>query len=149
MSDTHGHAHHDDAHQAAPPAPIGELRLVSAVTDGGHEIDIPPNRNLFAFLGVMVVLMIASAIGVYQLFVTHSESTLSDAAQIPSSQLEAQHARDKNFATTYGKVEVEGKLVAYRVPFADAKAMVLTDAARFSAAPPPADWIHPDDAGKK
>jgi len=128
---------------------VPERRLVAAVTDGGHEIDVPPNRNLFAFLAVMVVLMVASAIGVYQLFVSHSDATLSTAANVPSAQLEAQHARDTNFATTYGKVAIEGQPPAFRIPFADAKALVLKDAARFSAAPAPADWIHPDDAGKK
>jgi hypothetical protein len=147
MSEKHD-AHPGDA-SARPPAELGPRRLAANYSEGGHEIDLPPNRNLFAFLLVMAVLMVLSAIGVYQLFVTHTEGQLSDAASVPASQLEAQKARDHDFATTYGKVEVEGKLVAYRVPFAEARRMVLANAAKLAPAPRPEGWIHPDDAGKK
>lgn len=142
------HGHDNDAHAAAP-SPMAPLRLASEYTDGGHEVDATPNRNLMAFLGVMVVLIVVSALGVYQLFVSHTGAQMDQASAVPPTQLADQHKRDENFATTYGKVEVEGKLVAYRVPFADAKRKVLESADAFKAAAAPEGWIHPDDAGKK
>ena len=144
----HGHPDHGHDHDAAAPAPMTPLRLASNYTDGGHEIDATPNRNLMAFLAVMTVLIVVSAIGVYQLFVSHTGAQMDRAAAAPAPQLAEQHKRDDNFAATYGKVEVEGKLVAYRVPFADAKRKVLESADSFKAAPAPEGWIHPDDAGK-
>lgn len=144
----HGHDHDEHA-PAAPPSPMAPLRLASEYTDGGHEVDATPNRNLMVFLAVMFVLIIVSALGVYQLFVSHTGAQLDAAAAAPTTQLADQHKRDDNFATTYGKVEVEGKLVAYRVPFAEAKRKVLENADAFKAAPAPEGWIHPDDAGKK
>lgn len=148
MSDSHAH-HGHDAHSAESQEPIGPVRLVSEYTDGGHEIDATPNRNLFGFLGVMVVILILAAIGVYQLFVVHSEAKLADAASVPAAQLAAQHAREAELATTYGQVVFDGKPAGYRIPVAEAKRLVIADPTRMQAAPAPEGWIHPDDAGKK
>ena len=148
MSDKHAHSD-DHGHDTKPSEPMGELRLASNYTDGGHEIDFTPNKNLMVFLLVMTVLIVGSAIGVYQLFVSHTGDQLDDAASAPATQLIDQQARDASFATSYGSVVVEGKQVAYRVPFTDAKRFVLETPARFAAAAAPEGWIHPDDAGKK
>lgn len=150
MADSHGHGHQDaHAAPAANAAPLPAPRLVANYSAGGHEIDATPNRNLMGFLGVMVVLMVLAAAGVYQLFVAHTGDQLTDAANVASPQLVEEAKRDKRFATTWGKVEVEGKVVAYRMPFADAKRLVLSQPERFKAAPPPnAEWVHPDDAAK-
>lgn len=145
MAEQHPHGEHAAHDAKADAAPLGPPRLVANFTDGGHEVDVTPNRNLMAFLGVMVVLMVVAAIGVYQLFVAHTGGQLADAASRPAPLLVDQRARDDRYATTWGAVEVEGKVVAYRMPFAEAKRLVLGDAARFSAAPAPAGWTHPDD----
>lgn len=147
MSDTHAH-HGHDAHPAEPQGPVGPVRLTSAYTEGGHEIDATPNRNLFGFLGVMLIIMIVSAIGVYQLFVTHSEAQLADAASVPAAQLQAQREREQALSTSYGKVAIEGQPAAFRMPYSEARRRVIADPARLGPAPAPQGWIHPDDAGK-
>jgi len=145
MSDKHAHS----SEEAHPPAtPVGPVRLAASYSDGGHEVDATPNKNLMVFLLVMVVLMVVSALGVYQLFVSRSDALLGDAAAAPTSQLVDQRAKDLATATSYGSVVVEGKQVAYRVPFSEAKRLVLETPARFAAAPAPAGWTHPDDVGK-
>jgi hypothetical protein len=143
MSDTHHGTHHD---APGAPAAIPPLRLVSAYTDGGHEVDHTPNRNLFAFLGLMVVLMIAASIGIYQLFVMHSENTLSSVANASAVDYRAMVERDTRALTTWGRYERDGQLVSFRMPIAEAKKRVLANPALFAPAPPPADWVHPDDA---
>ena len=148
MSDPHAH-HGHEAHSLEPAKDLPPVRLAASYTEGGHEVDATPNRNLFGFLAVMVVILIVAAIGVYQLFVTHTDGQLSDAASVPAAQLEAQKAREHDFATTFGKVTVEGQPPAYRVPFAEARRLVVATPSRFAAAPAPQGWIHPDDAGKK
>jgi hypothetical protein len=147
MSESHHPSHGDHAKTDASdsPAQVGQPRLVANYTSGGHEVDYTPNRNLMAFLLIMLVLMIASAVGVYQLFVSHTEAQLSEAASAPATQLLEQRERERDIATSYGQVEREGQIVSYRVPYAEAKRMVLGDPARFEAAPPPPDWKHPDD----
>ena len=145
----------DPHHPKEPDAPghgqasKGPHRLAANFTDGGHEVDYTPNRNLFGFLMVMLAVMIISAIGVYQLFVVHTESQLEDAATLPSSQLSELKARDEHLATTYGAVTFEDKPAGYRVPIAEARKMMLADPSRFAAAAPPAGWVHPDDAAKQ
>lgn len=146
MSDNHAHS---DGHDAAPAGPVGEVRLASSYSDGGHEVDYTPNKNLMVFLGVMVVIIVVSALGVWQLFVSHTGDLLDDAAAKPTTQLLDQHKRDDDMATSYGTVMLEGKQVAYRVPYAEARRLVLGTPARFAAAAAPEGWIHPDDAGKK
>lgn len=139
------HSHHHDSHeQSAPAAPMAPLRLASNFTDGGHEIDATPNRNLFAFLGVMVVLMIAAAIFVYQLFVGHTGDQLAAAANVRALDLQEKIERDTAALTTWGKTEKDG-VVSYRMPVAEAKKRILENPSLFAPAPPPADWTHPDD----
>jgi hypothetical protein len=142
MSQSH---HHDSHGESAPAAPMAPLRLASNFTDGGHEIDVTPNRNLFAFLGVMTVLMIASAVFIYQLFVGHTGDQLSAAANVRALDLQAKIERDTAALTTWGKTEKDG-VVGYRMPVAEAKKRILENPALFAPAAPPADWTHPDDA---
>jgi len=144
MSDPHQHDSqpaHPSSHDAAVPPP----RLVSSYTDGGHELDSTPDRNLFAFLGVVTVFMIASAIGVYQLFVGHTDNQLSQAANVQAIDLREKIERDLTTLTTWGKYERNGLLVSYRMPIDEAKKRVLSNPGLFIPAAPPADWVHPDD----
>ncbi|MFO0748811.1 MAG: hypothetical protein U1F43_24570 [Myxococcota bacterium] len=150
MSDTHGHDHgHGDDKKGADVIPLPATRLVASFTDGGHEIDHTPNRNLFGFLIVLSVLLVLTAAGVYQLFVSKADADIEKAANQPSKQLVAQAARDADFHEHWGKVTREGQVVGYRMPIPEAARLVLANPARFAAAPPPADWVHPDDALKK
>lgn len=146
MTDTHhdsGHGH--DAGQAGKVVPLPEARLVARYTSGGHAIDATPAKSLFGFLGVMSVLLIVIAIFVYQLFVGHADGDLKRAADQPSSELVAQHAKEKQLFESWGKVSRDNQVVGYRMPLETAKSLVLSNKARFAPAPPPADWVHPDD----
>jgi hypothetical protein len=141
-------SHHDHGHDAPPassPSELPPLRLVSNYTDGGHEIDATPDRNLFAFLGVMVVLLVVASIGVYQLFVVHTGGQLASVANIPAEQLEQARAHASEIATTWGKSVKDG-VTTFRMPYSEAKKLVLSNPDAFRPAPPPPGWIHPDDA---
>lgn len=126
--------------------PLGERRLVSEFTAGGHEIDNPPSATLFGFLIAMAIVIIVSAVGVYQLFVVETEEDRAFIASQPVMLLENQAARDREFFTTYGVLTADGAPAGYRMPIATAKKLVLEDPSRFSPAPPPVGWVHPDDA---
>ena len=128
------------------PAPGEEPRIATAFTEGGREIDRPPSVPLFAFLVAMVIVIVASIVFVYQLFVAEADKEQAATASVPVEILAKQRARDLERATTYGVVTVEGQTVGYRVPVAEARALVLRDPARFAPAPAPAGWVHPDDA---
>jgi hypothetical protein len=145
----HGHGHHKGVTPGDGAPPPKAIRLAANYTSGGHEIDWTPNRNLFGFLAVMVVILILSAVGVYQLFVSHTEEQLDDAAAAPSSQLVTLQARNDALRSSYGEVRFEDKPAGYRIPVAQAKKLVLADPSRFAAAPRPEGWIHPDDAAKQ
>lgn len=127
---------------------VGPVRLVSNYTSGGHELDITPTRNLMLFLLAMVVLMVVAAVGVYQLFVAHTESQMDEAASAPSSELMAHREREEALATSYGTVIREEQVVGFRVPYEEAMRQVLADPSRLDAAPPPEGWVHPDDTPK-
>ena len=138
------HPTHDSHEQKTEQAPLGPLRLASTFTDGGHEIDATPNRNLFAFLAVMVIFMIGATIFVYQLFVSHTGDQLSEAANVRAVDLQQKIDRDTAALTTWGKDEKDG-VVTYRMPVIEAKQRILANPALFTPAAPPADWTHPDD----
>jgi len=150
MTDTH----HDAGHGHAPSGeggkviPLPEARLVSKYTSGGHEIDAVPAKSLFGFLAVMTVLLLVTAAFVYQLFVGHADGDLKRAADQPASELVAQHAKEKALFESWGKVSRDNQVVGYHMPLETAKALVLTNKARFAPTPPPAGWVHPDDAPK-
>jgi hypothetical protein len=143
------HKHHDDHHHDHGPATDGEplppLRLQAGSTPKGHEIDLTPDRNLFAFLVAMAVLLVAVAIGVWQLFLMHSDNVLAAAGAKPSPLVEAQQAKDARFFESFGKATPEEGIETIRVPVPAAKALVLADPSRFAAKAPPEGWVHPDD----
>lgn len=124
-----------------------ERPIVSEFTDGGHEIDRPPAMTLFGFLAAMGVIIVVSAIGVYQLFVSQSDKEASELATRPVTQRVEQEVRDDMYMTTYGVItDEEGAVTGYRMPIEKARQLVLEQPARFAPAPPPAGWTHPDDA---
>ncbi len=140
------HSHQDAGSPPAPPAPIGPARLVASYTSGGHEADRIPNRNLFGFLVTLTVALVLAGYGVDVIFTAQADRELDGAANKESKSLQERATEDAKFAQTYGEaLPVDGKDKAYRIPFSAAKALVLSNAARFQAAPPPKDWKHPDD----
>jgi hypothetical protein len=145
------HKHHDDHHHgdhAHADEPLPPLRLQAGSTPKGHEVDLTPDRNLFAFLGAMTVLLVVVGIGVWQLFLLHSDNVLAEAAAKPSPLVMAQQAKDATFFGSYGKAAPEEGVETIRVPVPAAKALVLKDASRFAAKAPPAGWTHPDDIAR-
>ncbi|TNF37489.1 MAG: hypothetical protein EP329_03030 [Deltaproteobacteria bacterium] len=133
-----------DTHDKNAPA---ELNIVSEYTDGGHEIDRPPAITLFGFLVAMGVIIVISAIFVFQLFASQSDDEQAKLGSEPIAKQVAQAERDAMFKTTYGIVtDAEGQQTGYRMPIDVAKKLVLEQPARFAPAPPPIGWVHPDDA---
>jgi len=127
-------------------SPVGPRRLVSNFTPGGHEIDDPPSKALFGWLGITLVFLVLSSFGVYQLFVSDAATHARHAAKNPPIELVNQAARDAERYTTYGIVrDVEGKAIGFRMPIREARSLVLAEPTRFTAAAPPEGWVHPDD----
>jgi hypothetical protein len=142
----HSHAHHGDAAHAGEPLP--PLRLQAGSTEKGHEVDLTPDRNLFGFLGAMTVLLVATAVGVWQLFLMHNDNVLAAAANKPSPLVTAQADKDAKFFETYGKATPEEGVTTLRVPVPEARKLVLGNPSRFAAAPAPEGWTHPDDIAR-
>jgi hypothetical protein len=143
----HSHSHHEEKSSTAE-APLPPLRLVADYTAKGHEVDLTPDRNLFGMLGALSVVLIVIALGVWQLFVVHSENLLTQAANQPSPLVQAQAAKDATFFTTYGRATPEEGVTTIRVPVHEARRLVLEDKSRFAPAKPPAGWVHPDDIAR-
>jgi hypothetical protein len=140
----HSESHHHDKHEA-PAEPIPPLRLVADYTEKGHEVDITPDRNLFGMLAGLAVVLVLVAIGVWQLFIVHSDNLAVRASNRPSELVVAQQQKDTLFFSTYGKATPEEGVETIRVPVPVARRIVLEDKTRFAPAAPPAGWIHPDD----
>ena len=137
---------HDAGGTPSAPAPIPPARLVASYTSGGHEADRIPSRNLFGFLVTLTVALVLTGYGVDVIFMSQADRELEGAANRESKSLTDRAATDTEFALTYGEAPpVDGKDKAYRIPYSAAKALVLSNPARFQAAPAPKDWKHPDD----
>lgn len=135
MSDhSHDHGHgHDDK-----------------VTSGaGHEMDVPPTKELFNIvwgLGALVLLSLATCV---QLFNNQQQDIMAERGKESSSVL-VQYRQGMDAVTkSAGEVtfkDSNGKEVKQRyVPLAVARELVLSKPERLLAAPAPAGWQHPDD----
>lgn len=143
----HSESHHHDKAEATEE-PLPPLRLVADYTDKGHEVDITPDRNLFGMLGGLAVVLVLVALGVWQLFVVHSDNLAVRASNQPSELVVAQQKKDATFFETYGKATPEEGVETIRIPVSEARRIVLEDRTRFAPAAPPAGWIHPDDIAR-
>ena len=143
------HSHSDTVSQAAEPVP--EVRLVSQYTDGGHEIDRPPGAQLIVSLVVLAAIVIGSGILVYQLFVSASGDEMAHAASRANPIVVQQDAHDARLLTGWTEVvhtdttTQKTAVIGYRMPIAQAKALILQNPTVFVAAPAPKGWVHPDD----
>lgn len=141
----HTESHHEETTKDEPLAP---LRLTAGYTDKGHEVDFTPDRNLFGMLGALSIVLILTAIGVWQLFIGTADGMAFQAANSGSPRLAAQNAKEAAILNTFGKATPEEGVNTIRVPVANAARLVLDDKARFAPAAPPVGWTHPDDIAR-
>jgi len=125
----------------------GDIELVSQWTDGGHEVDAPMARGLFIVTSILIILTIASGIGVSQLFQANSRTMIEDNAAKPYAGLVSYKEEMTAATSTYSQDEKDK--TKYRVPVTRAIELLSKSPARLRAASPPPDFVHPDDEKKK
>ena len=128
--------------------PTGDdIELVKSWTHGGHEVDAPMARPLFILTALLVIVTIASGIGVSQLFQANSRTMIEDSSKALDSDLVKYRATMTAATSTYSQDEKER--TKYRVPVTRAMDLAIKSPSRLKAAAPPAGFIHPDDEKKK
>lgn len=140
-------AHAHDSHHEVQGAEqeIAPLRLTSNFTDGGHEVDVIQNSNLFVFLTLLVLVIVGSGVGVYELFVAQTNARHAVAASAMAPDLKAKRESDATYLNSWGKLQKEGWPTTYHMPITEARKAVLANPSLLKPAAPPADWVHPDD----
>jgi len=115
----------------------------------GHEMDVPPTKELFNIiwgLGALTLLSLATCV---QLFNNQQRDIAAERGKEAPAVL-AQYRQGMDAITrSAGEVNFKdstGAEVKQRyVPLAVARELVLSKPERLLAAPPPVGWMHPDD----
>ena len=115
----------------------------------GHEMDVPPTKELFNFiwgLGALTLLSLATCV---QLFNNQQQDILTERAKESSSVLvqyrQGMDALTKSAGEVSFKDSTGAEVKQRYVPLAVARELVLSKPERLLAAPAPAGWMHPDD----
>lgn len=146
MSDLN-HSGHDSDHDSGHDSGHGHEDKV--ISGAGHEMDVPPTKELFNIiwgLGALTLLSLATCV---QLFNNQQQDILAERGKESSSVL-MQYRQGMDAVTkSAGEVDFKdstGKEVKQRyVPLAVARELVLSKPERMLAAPAPVGWQHPDD----
>ena len=144
MSDhnTGHHAGHSDDGDGNEPA--------HGISHGpGHEMDVPPTKELFNIvwgLGALTLLSLATCV---QLFNNQQRDIMTERGN-ESSQVLMQYRKDMEVATrTAGETTIKdagGAEIKQRyMPLKAARDIVLSKPEEMKAAAPPRGWMHPDD----
>lgn len=132
MSDSHNTGHGGHGHDS-----------------GGHEMDVPPTKELFNIVWGLGALTLLSLITCVQLFNGQQRDIMDERAKESSYVLES-YRKDMD-AVTKGSGEASfkdsnGVEIKQRfVPLAVARELVISKPERLQAAPAPKGWQHPDD----
>ena len=132
MSDSHNTGHGGHGHDS-----------------GGHEMDVPPTKELFNIVWGLGALTLLSLMTCVQLFNNQQRDIMDERAKESSYVLES-YRKDMD-AVTKGSGEVSfkdsnGVEIKQRfVPLAVARELVISKPERLKAAPAPKGWQHPDD----
>lgn len=124
-----------------------EGRLVSAFTEGGHEVDTLSKGQLFGLVFGLTVVVLFTALGIGQFFNLQATQHEQAASERPSARLLEVRERDAAILSGWGVADEERSL--YRMPVERAKTRVREDPRRLQAASPPEGFVHPDDAAKE
>ena len=95
--------------------------------DGGHELEGLNVMSLFKVIGVSIVLVYASIVGVTQLFYQQRAGIILDNSDY--TFLEDQRAQESKMLAGIEGISAE----------------VAKDPKKLVASPPPEGWVHPDD----
>ena len=126
---------------------VQEPHLVAEWIDGGHEVDAPMARGLFVLTTVLIIVTIASSIGVSQLFQQTSADMIETNAKIVDADLTSHRDQMDALVESYGQNDKDTS--EYRIPITRAMDLLLKTPARLRAAAAPPDFVHPDDAKKQ
>lgn len=139
MSDTTTHA---PAEHLGPD----NQHLVSAFTDGGHEVDHLPATQLIVLLLALALLIFGTGVGVSQYFNLRISELRDQTATEAAARISAARAARATAAASWGEVDAEKG--TWRMPVAEAAKRVASDPGLLRAAAPPAGFVHPDDVNK-
>ncbi len=115
----------------------------------GHEMDVPPTKELFNIVWGLGALTLLSLVTCVQLFNNQQRDLMTERGA-ESSQVLSQYrqgmeaatraAGESSFKDSNG-VEIKQRFV----PLTVARELVLSKPERMQAAPAPKGWMHPDD----
>lgn len=137
-----GHSGHSDDGDGNDPA--------HGISHGaGHEMDVPPTKELFNIVWGLGALTLLSLVTCVQLFNNQQRDLMTERGS-ESSQVLTQYRQSMESATrTAGESSFKdsnGAEVKQRyVPLTVARELVLSKPERMQAAPAPKGWMHPDD----
>lgn len=138
-----GHSGHSDDGDGNEPA--------HGISHGGagHEMDIPPTKELFNIVWGLGALTLLSLVTCVQLFNNQQRDIMTERGN-ESSQVLAEYRKGMESATrTAGEStfkDSSGAEIKQRhVPLTVARELVLSKPERMQAAAPPKGWMHPDD----
>lgn len=120
------------------------------VTHGaGHEMDVPPTKELFNIvwgLGALTLLSLATCV---QLFNNQQQDIVAERGKESSAVLvqyrQGMDAVTKSAGEVSFKDSTGAEIKQRYVPLAVARELVLSKPERLLASPAPAGWMHPDD----
>jgi hypothetical protein len=115
----------------------------------GHEMDVPPTKELFNIVWGLGALTLLSLVTCVQLFNNQQRDIIAERGN-ESSQILMQYRKDMEVATrTAGESTIKdsgGAEIKQRyVPLTAARDIVLSKPDAMKAAAPPKGWMHPDD----
>lgn len=141
MSD-HNHSDHSHSHQ-------GHGEQDKLTHGAGHEMDVPPTKELFNIiwgLGALTLLSLATCV---QLFNNQQHDITAERGKESSAVLmqyrQGMDAVTKSAGEVAFKDSTGAEVKQRYVPLAVARELVLSKPERLLASPAPAGWMHPDD----
>lgn len=144
MSDLHGH---DDKHGAGLQGPHGDDQ--AAGHGAGHEMDVPPTKELFNIVWGLGALTLLSLVTCVQLFNNQRDDLMAErgreAGQVLTDYRQNMDAVTKGSGKVSFKDSTGAEVSQAYVPLAVARELVLSKPERLLAAPAPRGWMHPDD----
>lgn len=143
MSD-HNHPGNSDGHDPAHDPAHGQRSH-----GPGHEMDVPPTKELFNIVWGLGALTLLSLVTCVQLFNNQQRDLMTERGN-ESPQVLAKYRQSMEAATrTAGESSFKdsnGAEIKQRyVPLTVARELVLSKPERMQAAPAPKGWMHPDD----
>ncbi len=135
----------DTQNPATGGAPAGRGRLVSAYSDGGHEVDNLPATRLIMLVAGLAALIFLTGVGIYQYYNLNASADAAAAAQGASARSAVAQAARAAVAETWAETDADKGI--WRMPASEGAKRVLANPALLRAAAPPEGFVSPDDVG--